>query len=78
MFDLPSFAQWKRSRCGALTKEESDALWYHSLPKTQVLNPKQMHLYFGDLDRRFAEIFTCGNQAVLIARWQLRVSGAQH
>jgi hypothetical protein len=74
--DLPSFAEWKRARCGALSIQEWDDLVTLSHSADHKL-PTRMSDYKDYLDSRVREITECGREAVLLARWQLRFDRKQ-
>ena len=69
---VPSFAQWILSKCGGLSVEELHDLTRLSLQSVNGKLPKNMRGYLDYLDRREREVMTCGNQAVIEARWRLR------
>jgi hypothetical protein len=71
-FDLPSFAQWKTAKCDALSVQEFGDLW--SITNQNPI-PERLNGYYAYLKRRNTEIMTCGYQAVIMARWQLRDPG---
>jgi hypothetical protein len=71
-FDLPFFAQWKASLCGTLTTglfKDWRALYGQKLHGGL---PERTSGYYDYLNRQVQENLVCGNQAVIMARWQLR------
>jgi hypothetical protein len=78
LFDLPSFAQWKLSKCGGLSMEEWDDLRSLALQAALGTLPKKMVGYHNYLESRLQEVVQCGHQAVIMARWQLRAAGRRN
>jgi hypothetical protein len=76
LFDLPSFAQWKVSKCGALSVQEWNDLLDLSWQSANGTLPKNMVGYTGYLNQREQEIHQCGLQAVVVARWKLHAAGS--
>jgi hypothetical protein len=71
MFDIPSLAQWKLSKCGGISIDEWNDM--HSLLQQQIngMLPKKMEGYRDYLYSRLDKITKCGDEAVKEARWQL-------
>lgn len=71
-FDIPSLAQWKFSKCGALSSEEWEDLQRLALQAAIGTLPTKLQGYLHYLDRQMQAVVRCGLHAVLLARWQLR------
>jgi hypothetical protein len=70
--DLPSFAQWKLAKCGALSVQDWDNLQELAWQNAIGTLPKKMTVQLENLNRRHQEIHICGLEAVILARWKLR------
>lgn len=68
LFDPPSLAQWKFSKCGGHSVEEWHDFTSLMLQSVKGTLPKNMSGYYHYLERREKEIRMCGVEAVMEAR----------
>jgi len=72
LFDLPSLAQWKFPRCGGLKREEFNEFWTLTAQERDSAFSESKKTRLAELFKKMGDAMTCGDNAVALARWQMK------